>query len=122
MGAPDAEAIQVTALDAGAPWRLFDFGFADFNALARPPVRGETLTWSMALAWPDAPPESTLKSMGVLTAAWQGAGPERGPTVMCSPSPVLMAARCGPARAAAPSWTSSRRPLAIPDTRTSGSS
>ncbi len=50
MGAPDAEAIQVIELDAGAPWRLYDFDFADFNAQARPPVRGETLTWSAALA------------------------------------------------------------------------
>lgn len=78
MSAPDAEAIQVMALDAGAPWRLYDFDFADFNALTRPPDRGKTLTWSPALAWPDAPPESILKSMGVLTAACQGAGHRAG--------------------------------------------
>lgn len=72
MGAPDAEAIQVVALDGARPWRLYDFDFADFNALARRPVRGETLAWTMALAWPDAPPESILQPMGVLTATWQG--------------------------------------------------
>jgi hypothetical protein len=78
MGAPDAAPVQVVKLEDAEAWRLYDFDFADFNARARPPVRGETLAWSMALAWPDAPPESILQSMGVLTATWQGAGHRAG--------------------------------------------
>lgn len=72
MGAVDAQPIQVVTSESSAPWRLYDFDFADFNARARPPVHGESLTWSMALAWPDAPPDSVLQFMGVLTATWKG--------------------------------------------------
>lgn len=78
MGAPGADPVQALALPGTAPWRLYDFDFADFNARARPPVRGESLAWSMLLAWPDAPPEAILQSMGVLTATWQGAGQRAG--------------------------------------------
>lgn len=72
MGAPGADPVQVLPLQGAEAWRLYDFDFADFNARARPPVRGESLAWSMALAWPDAPPEKILQSMGRLTASWQG--------------------------------------------------
>lgn len=71
LGAPDAAPVQVVTLPGFSPWRLYDFDFADFNALARPPVRGETRAWSMALAWPDGAPEETLRVMGEMTATWQ---------------------------------------------------
>ncbi len=73
MEAPDADPALELALPGTAPWRLYDFDFADFNALARPPVRGEMRTWSMALIWPEGPPEEALRSTGLLTATWQGA-------------------------------------------------
>jgi hypothetical protein len=72
FGAPDAETAQRFDLPAAAPWRLFDFDFADFNALARTPVPGEARSWFMALVWPDNLPDDSLQAMGTLTATWSG--------------------------------------------------
>lgn len=71
LGDSDAAPTQVVTLPGAAPWRLYDFDFADFNALARPPIRKEARTWSMMLAWPEGAPEETLRTMGEMTAIWQ---------------------------------------------------
>lgn len=71
LGAPDAEPVQSIGIDPASPWRLYDFDFADFNAVARPPVRGEALTWSMALVWPDDASPPPLRNLGLLRAEWQ---------------------------------------------------
>jgi len=76
--APDSPPSQSLTLPGTPPWRLFDFDFADINALARKPRRGETLRWTMALIWPDAPAESSLQLLGELSASWDGTESRRG--------------------------------------------
>lgn len=70
LGAPGTDPVQKVALAGSAPWRLYDFDFADFNALARKPERGETRRWSMALAWPDEGPEHLVRPIGEVSATW----------------------------------------------------
>lgn len=69
LGSPDAEPFGSFALDGQAPWRLYDFDFADWNALADGPPP-DRFTVELALAWPDE--ELTVRNLGagdvVLTA------------------------------------------------------
>lgn len=50
---PDAEPLEVSDLPGGAPWRLYDFDFADWNGVAARPIPGRDITFDMALAWPE---------------------------------------------------------------------
>lgn len=70
LGAPDAPENLSLSLPSALRWRLYDFDFADFNALARPPERGEMLRWFIALVWPEGPADDALSAMGELTATW----------------------------------------------------
>lgn len=61
FGAPDAPPVETATLTSPAPWRLYDFDFADWNALADgpPPAR---LTFALALIWPEGEP--VLRDLG----------------------------------------------------------
>ncbi len=70
---PDGVAVETGQLPGSGPWRLYDFDFADFNALARPPVAGETRQYDLALVWPAGEPGvDQIRISGAMTATWQG--------------------------------------------------
>lgn len=50
---PDAEPLETSDLPGGAPWRLYDFDFADWNGVASTPTPGQDIAFDMALAWPE---------------------------------------------------------------------
>lgn len=61
LGSPDAEPFGSFPLNGAAPWRLYDFDFADWNALADGPPP-DRFTLELALAWPDE--ELTIRNLG----------------------------------------------------------
>lgn len=71
---PDAAPSETAAIPADAPWRLYDFDFADWNALAAPPRAGVDIPFSAALAWPEpAEDGKVLRILGRATARFVGA-------------------------------------------------
>ncbi|MCA8902141.1 MAG: hypothetical protein KDA53_12930 [Hyphomonas sp.] len=69
---PGGTPLETVQLPGSAPWRLFDFDFADFNAMARPPVTGETRHYDLALFWTAVEPgQQQIRSLGEMTATWQ---------------------------------------------------
>lgn len=69
----DGAPVETGQLPGTGPWRLYDFDFADFNALARPPVAGETRRYDLAMIWPAGEPgKDQVRIPGPLTATWQG--------------------------------------------------
>lgn len=72
VGGPDAPPLETAALPSAAPWRLYDFDFADFNGLTRPPVRGRDLTFDLALIWPEPAEDGRMMRVpGVMRATWR---------------------------------------------------
>jgi len=72
VSSPDSPPLETAALPSAAPWRLYDFDFADFNALARPPVRARDLTFDLALIWPEPADDGRMMRVpGVVRATWR---------------------------------------------------
>lgn len=71
---PDATPVEKLQLQGNSPWRMFDFDWADWNALAagKPPSR-EDFSVELAMAWPDAKEgEPLIRHLGVLRATYAG--------------------------------------------------
>jgi len=75
FGAPDAPPVETLTLSSPAPWRLYDFDFADWNALADGPPPA-SFTVEMALIWPDGEP--VLRNLGEAEAVRVGEEPRAG--------------------------------------------
>nr|WP_321360427.1 hypothetical protein [uncultured Hyphomonas sp.] len=70
---PGGTPLETVRLPGNAPWRLFDFDFADFNARAHPPIAGETREYDLALFWTAVEPgKQQIRSLGTMSATWQG--------------------------------------------------
>jgi hypothetical protein len=71
---PDATPVETLQLNGSAPWRMFDFDLADWNALAagKPPAR-ENFSVELAMAWPDAKEgEPMIRHPGKMHATYAG--------------------------------------------------
>lgn len=80
---PDGVPVEMKQLPGSGPWRLYDFDFADFNALARPPIAGETRRYDLALVWPVGEPGvDQVRVSGAITATWQGSVESHGAPVV----------------------------------------
>lgn len=70
---PSGAPLETLRLPGGAPWRLYDFDFADWNAFATAPVRGRDLVFDMALIWPEPEDgEGMMRPIGTVTAHFVG--------------------------------------------------
>lgn len=64
---PDGAPLETASLSGAAPWRLYDFDFADWNALTGAPTPGRDITVDMGLIWPE--PSEDGRMMRVLGPA-----------------------------------------------------
>lgn len=74
LGKPDGEPVESVSLRHDLPWRMFDFDFADWNAIlagSAPPREG--IAVELVMAWPDAREgESLLRYLGELRGTFAG--------------------------------------------------
>jgi hypothetical protein len=70
---PGGAALETTSLPGTAPWRLYDFDFADWNALMVPPTPGQDIAVDMALIWPEPAEDGRMmRALGVAVARFVG--------------------------------------------------
>ena len=70
---PGGAPLETTALSGAAPWRLYDFDFADWNALAEAPTPGRDITVDMALIWSEPVEDGrAMRALGLAVARFIG--------------------------------------------------
>ena len=70
---PGGSPLETTSLSGDAPWRLFDFDFADWNALTDAPMHGQDIIVDMALIWPEPAEDGrVLRALGPAVARFVG--------------------------------------------------
>lgn len=70
---PGGSPIETTSLSGAAPWRLYDFDFADWNALTPTPTPGQDIAVDMALIWPEPAEDGRMmRSLGPAVARFVG--------------------------------------------------
>lgn len=76
---PGGAALETVTLSGAGPWRLYDFDFADWNALAGPPAPGRDVVVDMALIWPEPSEDGrVMRALGPAVARWIGAETHNG--------------------------------------------
>lgn len=76
---PAGAPLETASLSGAAPWRLYDFDFADWNALTVVPTPGQDITVDMALVWPEPAEDGrVMRALGPSVARFVGAGTHNG--------------------------------------------
>jgi hypothetical protein len=72
MEGPDGTPAETAALPGQAPWRLYDFDFADWNAFAARPESGQDIRFDAVLIWPEPSNDNkVLHVLGTATARFE---------------------------------------------------
>lgn len=70
---PGGSPLETASLSGAAPWRLYDFDFADWNALSGRPAPGQDITVDMALIWPEPAEDGRMmRTLGPAVARFIG--------------------------------------------------
>jgi hypothetical protein len=70
---PGGAPVETASLSGAAPWRLYDFDFADWNALTDAPTPGQDITVDMALIWPEPAEDGRMmRALGPAVARFVG--------------------------------------------------
>lgn len=83
LNGPGGSPLETASLSGTAPWRLFDFDFADWNALTVVPTSGQDITVDMALIWPEPAEDGRMmRALGPAVARFVGSETRTGIAVL----------------------------------------